>query len=445
MRPSSYDIQTDIDLDSIVVEEIGWRSRVAQRFEISTLLRLFGSGITIMGILLFLFQRWDDSSDLLRYGMILGETLTLTALGFVTSLWLKEQKSARVFLGLSLVSASAVFTILGAMIYSQVQWLPADASLPDFALWVADSLDTVILLLVGSLIFLGGQSLLGFSVLARPVARRLSLQMMMNASLLLLPVRDMGMTTLLAAPALLLGFHHLSSLRRTTPAMKTTEGTIAGVLVMLPLLIMIGRGAYLYAAGPMAFGSIALLIYLVMRQLALSITTMFSLRKSLEITSLLPAILTAFFYTRVLEGMVPQTEQWLLVVFGMLLSGFLLDLGRRVVSGGDHYHRAIFYTGLAISVIEEAMWPGVSTALFATVLSGMVLIFAYANEENGMLRLALLTLIGSFVLLLGKLLVSFDMGAWLSLGLLGMSIIILAAAMERFSKQVTSVIHRLKF
>jgi hypothetical protein len=445
MRPSNYDIQTDIDLDSIVVEEIGWRSRIAQRFEIATLLRLFGSGITVMGILLFLFQRWDDSTDLLRYGMILGETLTLTALGFITSLWLKEQKSARVFLGLSMVSTSAVFTILGAMIYSQVQWFPSQANLPDFAFWVADSLDTVIWLIAGSFVLLGGQSLFSFSVLARPVAARLSLHMMLNVCLLLLPIRDLGITTLLAAPALLFGFHHLSSLRRATPAMKTTEGTIAGVLVMLPLLIMIGRGAYLYAAGSMAFGSIALLSYLVLRQLALSITTLFSLRRSLEIASLLPALLTAFFYTQVLEGMAPQIEHWQVAVFGTLLSGFLLDLGRRAESGGDRYHLAIFYTGLVISVIEEAVWPGVSTALFATLVSGMVLLFAYAKEENGLLRLALLTQIGSFVLLLSRLLVSFDMGAWFSLGLLGMSIIILAAAIERFSKQVTSVFHRLKF
>jgi hypothetical protein len=426
------------------VDAAGWRSRIAQHFEVSTLLRLFGGGLTVMAILMFLFQRWDEATDLLRYGMIMGETIILTALGLATSLWLKEQKSARVFLGLSLVSTSAVFTILGAMIYSQVQWLPAQAQLPEYAFWVADSLNTVVWLLTGSLIVLTGQSLFSFSVLVRPVAPRLTLLLMLNITLLLLPIRDMGITMLMVLPALILGFRYLSTLRKSIPAMRTSEGAMASLLVMLPLFIMIGRGAYLYAEDAMAFGTLALLAYLILRQLALSLTVMTRLRRALEVVSLLPALLTAFNFTLVLEDMAPQIEHWLVVAFGLLLSGFLLDLTKRAISDANRYFLSIFYTGLVVAAIEAAIWPGVTTALFSTSLSGMILLFAYSAKENNLLRFSLLTLIGSFVLLMSKLFVSFDVGIWVSLAIIGMSIIVLAAAVERYGSQMMVLIQRLK-
>jgi hypothetical protein len=393
---------------------------------------------------MFLFQRWDEATDLLRYGMIMGETMILTALGLATSLWLKEQKSARVFLGLSLVSTSAVFTILGAMIYSQVQWLPAQAQLPEYAFWVADSLHTVIWLLTGSLIALTGQSLFSFSVLVRPVASRLTLLLLLNITLLLLPIRDMGITTLLVLPALLLGFRYLSMLRKSIPAMRTSEGAMASLLVMLPLFIMIGRGAYLYAEDAMAFGTLALLAYLILRQLALSLTVMTRLRRLLEVISLLPALLAAFNFTLVLEDIAPQIGHWQVAIFGLLLSGLLLDLTKRAISDANRYFLSIFYTGLVVAAIEAAFWPGVTTALLSTSLSGMILLYAYSAKENNLLRVSLLTLVGSFVLLMSKLFVSFDMGIWVSLALLGMSIIVLAAAVERYGSQMMMLIQRLK-
>ncbi|MES9993979.1 MAG: hypothetical protein ABW098_18670 [Candidatus Thiodiazotropha sp.] len=444
MTPSESTVNPQLEPASEAVSMGGWQTTISRYFEVSTVLRLLGGSLTIIAILLFLFQRWDDADDLLRYGMILGETLVLTLLGFATSILLKEQKSARVFLGLSLVSTSAVFTILGAMIYSQVQWFPAVGNLPDFAFWTADSLNTVLLLLAGSFVILGGQSLFGFSVLARPASRRLSLLMMLNVVLLLLPIRNMGITTLLVAPALLFSFHNLFLLRRTMPAMRTGEGFVAGILVLLPLIIMIGRGAYLYAMDAMAFATIGLLIYLLLRQLALSLTTTIRFRSSLEMLSMFPALMTALYFTQVLDGMAPQIGHWLVVIFGMIASTFLLDLSKRALTGGEYYFRTIFYLGLVIAIIEEAIWPGVATALFATLLSGSILLYSYGADESSLLKLSLLTLIGSMVVLSSELLVTFDLGIWASLAILGMLTIVLSATVERYGKHITSIAHRLK-
>lgn len=427
--------------ESESVAALGWHSRIARHLEISNILRLCGGGFTAAAILLFLFQRWEDASDLSRYAMIFGETLTLTVLGFVTSRWLKDQKSARVFLGLGLVSTSAVFTILAAMIHSQVQWTPAVADLPGFAVWAIDSMDTVLLLLAGSFAVLGGVSLLTLTVLARPVARRLGLLLMLNTGLLLLPIRDMGITTLLLLPALLFGFRHLANLRKTTPAMRTGEGAMAGFLVMLPLFIMIGRGTYLYAQGPVAIGSLAILTYLLLRQIALSITHAVQFRKLLEVVSLIPAALFSWQLVTLLDSVAPGMRQWLVVFAGITMSGFLTDLAIRAVAGRERYLQAVLYSGLFVSVVEEAFYPGVSTAILGFALSGLVFLHSYGARNTNLLRLSLLVVAGSLILLISKAMVSLNAGTWMSLAVLGMATILLAAAVERYGKSLIRMFH----
>jgi hypothetical protein len=219
---------------------------------------------------------------------------------------------------------------------------------------------------------------------------------------------------------------------------------MASALVMLPLFIMIGRGAYLYAGDAMALASLALVTYLLFRQLALSLTLMISLRKALEVISLLPAVVAALSFTQVFEGIAPEIDNWFVVIFGLMLSGFLLDLAKRAVAGEAHYFHAIFYTGLAIAVIEVVFWPGISTALFSATLSGMILIYSYSAKQNSLLRLSLLASIGSLILLISELLDSFNPGIWISLAVIGMSVIVLAAAIERYNNRLKALVQRLK-
>jgi hypothetical protein len=444
MRQPDNSLEPCTEETSSCEERTGWRSRIAQHLEIANLLRLVGGGFTVAAILIFLFQRWEDASDLSRYGMIFGETLILAILGFATSRWLKDQRSARVFLGLSLVSTSAVFTILAAMIHSQVQWMPVVANLPDFAVWAIDSMDHIVLLLTGSYLLLGTQSLFTLSVLARPAARSLSLIFLLNTGLLLLPIRDMGITTLLVLPALLFGLRYLTVLRRSTPAMRTVEGTMAGVLALLPLAIMIGRGASLYAQGPVAVGSLALLAYLLLRQIAMSITQAVRFRKLLEVASLLPAAIASLQVVELVDYNFPLFNHWLIAIFGAALSGFLMDLAMRAISGRERYLQAALYTGLLVSVIEESFYPGVASALFGVVISALVLLFSIATRESNLLKLALLILLGSMVLLVSKVIFTLNAGTWISLTILGMATIILAATVDRYGKQMIEVIQRLK-
>ncbi|MEJ2453583.1 MAG: hypothetical protein P8103_05440 [Candidatus Thiodiazotropha sp.] len=444
MNYSDHSLETLVEEPCQVDEGVDWRSRIVNHLQISNILRLAGGGFTIAAIIIFLFQRWENASDLYRYGMIFGETLILAGLGFATSHWLKDQRSARVFLGLSLVSTSAVFTILAAMIHSQVQWMPVATNLPDFAVWAIDSMDSVLPLLAASFIVLGAQSLFTLTVLARPAARGLSLLLMLNISLLLLPIRDMGITTLIVLPALLFGFRTITRLRKSTPAMRTAEGAMAGLLVLLPLVIMIGRGASLYAHGPVAIGSLALLTYLVLRQIAQSITQAPRFRTVLEVVSLLPAAVASLQLVTLIDYNIPLLSPWLIVIFGVTLSVFLMDLALHAASGRERYLRAALYTVLLVSVIHEASYPTVASALFGLVVSALVLFFSIAVREQSVLKLSILPLLGSLILLVSKIVFTLNAGTWISMTILGMATIVLAAAVDRYGKQLMEAVQKLK-
>ena len=116
-------------------------TRILKNMELSTVLRVFGAGVVVTAIGVFLFQHWEAGNDLFRYSMLLGQTVILSLLGFGTARFMKEPKSARVFLSLGLVSTAASFTILGALLYSVVQWDAVSVAYPGFAYWQVGSVN----------------------------------------------------------------------------------------------------------------------------------------------------------------------------------------------------------------------------------------------------------------------------------------------------------------
>ena len=124
----------------------GLKSIFAQMVSIASLsacLRMLGAGVVTISISLFLFQNWDTGNDIQRYFLLLAQTVLLAGSGLLTAQVLREYKGARVFLLLALVASIANFAILGALIYSTVQWDSALGSYPAFSLWQADSFTSV--------------------------------------------------------------------------------------------------------------------------------------------------------------------------------------------------------------------------------------------------------------------------------------------------------------
>ncbi len=421
-----------------------WRTRLAGYLQISTVLRLLGGGVTILAIALFLFQHWEASTDLYRYGLLLGETALLTLLGFGTSRWLQEQKSARLFLTLSLISITAVFTILAAMLYSALQGMPANIHYPDFAVWSAGSIDTVWYLLAGSVLLLWIQARVSYSVLARPVSRQLSWMLILNLLLLMLPVRAIGIVSLLILPVVLLSHRYFMAQRTKVLALKTFEGVVAMGLTLLPLAVMLVRSAYLYAEESVAILSLAFIAYLILRQIAQSITELDTVKGFLEKVSLFPAIAVASALGEMAVRLWHWDTQWVSLLFFGVITTALMDLYLRTGKNRRAYANAILNIGLLVSAIQLILWPGALSGVIAMVLSGSVTHLGYISDRTLQLRLGLPMTVAGLVTLLVDIMGSLDLGNWMGMTILGISTIILAAAVERHSDHIKLVLAKLR-
>ncbi|MBT8441752.1 MAG: hypothetical protein KJO76_05135, partial [Gammaproteobacteria bacterium] len=107
---------------------------------VSEALRILGAAVLLSSMSMFLLQGWNEGNDINRYLMLLAQTGLLAGAGFAMSHGLGEAKGARVFFGLALISIPANFTILGALLYSVIQWDGGLTTYPSFATWQIDDI-----------------------------------------------------------------------------------------------------------------------------------------------------------------------------------------------------------------------------------------------------------------------------------------------------------------
>ncbi|MGB0713620.1 MAG: hypothetical protein ACPGUC_08685 [Gammaproteobacteria bacterium] len=282
------------------------RERTGGRFALPELLpgllRILGSMVIIAATGLFLFQHWTGGDDLHRFLLLLSYTVILTGLGFATKHWLNEAKSARLFIGLGLVAVSTSVTVLAALLYGQ--WGTPQATLyPAYFLWQGVLGPTLWLTAGISLVILAAQARLGFMVLAREPSAAMTGLFLLNAGLLLIPLRDPRIVSAIALAGFVFSQRTLGRLRARHLSLRTPSAVAARLAVYLPLAIMTGRSAYLYAAGDVAVVCIALLAYATLRQLAQLDGLRPAWRLGLLTSASAPALAAAFAATSAaLEG-----------------------------------------------------------------------------------------------------------------------------------------------
>lgn len=424
------------------IVEASWYQRMIAHLEFSAMLRVFGAGVMVAAIGVFLFQRWGAGNDLFRYSLLLSQTLLLSLLGFGTSRWLREPKSARVFIALGLVSTAACFTVLGALLYSVTQWDAVHTVYPGFAYWQAGTVGNALLWTAGSVIVLLPMARVGFTVLARPAAGALAWLFLANASLLLIPVRDPGVMAAVAACAGVASFMVLSRVRRATPAVRTAEGRTARLLALLPIAIIAGRSGYLYAADATTIACLGLLGYVTVRQMSVNPLRNPLLQRALEWLSLVPAVLTGLALASLgmdIAGRAFQEEVAIAVIAAVLVAAFA-DLARRGAGDGSGYACGAASIALLGGMLELGIAPSMATALVCAMVSAAVAFYARSLGSTFLYRVSLLSLLVALGYHVHFAIQAFDLGGWMGLALLGSTAIVLAAAIERHGERLKALL-----
>lgn len=242
-------------------EEAGQAAETGQRaFDPDALtraLRIAGAALVVASASTFMLQHWGGGNDLIRYAMLVGQSLLLGAAAYFVGLTLREGRSARTFLALVLATMPVSFAVLGGLVYSQFHW-EAIPVLPSYAKWVAPSATSALLAVAGTLAVFVPLAVVSFVALARTEARALTAAFFATNLLVLAPVRSPLIVVLLAGLSLV-GLLRLELKRFSGRArLDTLEGKLARVMPFAAPLVMLGRVFHLYDAGPAFIGGVLL-------------------------------------------------------------------------------------------------------------------------------------------------------------------------------------------
>lgn len=399
---------------------------------LSALLRAVGGGALLLSIGSFLFQRWDTGTDLYRFGMLLALTAGLITLGFASGRWLQEGKGARLFVSIALAAVPANFAVLGAFVYQHWAWDRAATSYPGVAQWQIPPSASIGLLMVSALAVLLPMTWLGFMVLARKAALRLSTVFLLANGVLLLPVRESGWIALLFAAIGVLCLWQVDLLSRRDASLATSEGRWARGMLFIPHVILLGRAAWLYSPDAVLGLVVIVGLFIMLRQLSLRLSGL--MREVLELVSVLPALAAG---SAAWSMLMPHLDEAALNAFAAAVSaGLLFELSIRAVVFASGYRRLAALTLAVPLVAGLVLFDGLAAA-FLCLLGGLVLMLGGYWLRHGFVLAT-----GALMLLLGlasqteHLLQHFDLLGWGSLAGIGVAAILVGSIIDRFGSRL---------
>ncbi len=394
----------------------------------ASLLRVCGALIMLVAMSSYLMQGWSDGNDISRYYMLLSQTFLLALSGFGLSYILKENKGARIFFGLGLISITVNMTTLGALIFSTTQWGSELVQYPSFAKWDAPEFGAIIMALFGTLAISAPVTWIGHKVLARRSAGLLSVLFLFTNLLLLVPVRESLFVGIAALVAVILPLSLFCKHMPKDNTLRTPEGMFAMASIFVPAGIIICRSIWLYPVDEILQIILAGTTFIALRfcaeqteekSFARIATHWLSLGAALGVA--IPAAMLAERYL---------SDALAINVFGFVFAGLLLDISNRCQNPLIPIRLAAM--ALITSHILPVMFTDDISNAILCIIAGLAVIMI--GRQYG---LRYLMVMGTLTLLAGvgrqilELAQWVDFSNWIVLSLSGGIIIITASLIER--------------
>jgi len=393
------------------------------------LLRILGAAALIIAMYSFLMKGWDSGNDIYRYLFMLGHTGVLAAVGLASGHWLKESKGARLLLTLALVSIPANFAILGAFIFSQTT--AVDLSFyPHYVAWTVDSLSAALFTGGGALLVLVPVTLLGFTVLARSLSKKLSFLFLLSNASLLLPLRDPQLIGLIVLVFTFLNVFFSYKTSQHNIVTKTHEGLIALGLLALPLAVLMGRSLWLYSLDAFLLTVLTITSFFLLRQLSLIFQQNSKTRLILDRLSLIPAIIITPLLSQALFGSTLVMDELAIPLAALVSAVMIFDMAQRKSSSAYKY-RYIAIGILFISLLFNMyVFTSLVTALTNIIIGFGLLVMGVKKQQRGVLISGIVLILLGMALQFYELFHHFEIGSWISLASLGVLSIIIASTIE---------------
>ena len=394
----------------------------------ASLLRACGGIIMLVAMSSYLMQGWSDGNDISRYYMLLSQTFLLAISGFGLSYALKENKGARIFFGLSLISITVNMTTLGALIFSTTQWGGELVQYPSYAKWDAPEFGAIMLALLGTVAISAPVTWVAHKVLARSSAHTLSALFLFTNLLLLVPVRESLFVGVAALIAVILPLSLLCKRMSKDNTLRTPEGLFAIVTVLIPAGIIICRSIWLYPVDEILQIILAGTAFIALRFCAQQtekgsyvrvVTHWLSVGAALGV-----AIPAAILAERYLSGALS------LNVFGFIFAGLLLEISSRCKNPLALIRLA------AIALITSHILPvmftdDISNAVLCIIAGLAVIKVGRQHGLRYLMMMGMLTLLAGVGRQILELTEWIDFSNWITLSVSGGAIIITASLIER--------------
>jgi hypothetical protein len=210
--------------------------------KLTQVLRWSGSIILAAAAIAFMYQGIYSFSPMTRHWIMLAVCLLLGLFGMVTGNLLKEEKGARLFLGLAAASFPVLASQLGAMFFSMFGSPPAGMPQP---LVFSLTNSSMLLLITGlTLAIIVPLSHLAFRILARPQAGMLTIMYSLANLSMLIPLRvDFWICTIITIVAAALFWFDSKRLSKDF-RLDSFEGRASRLMLSGPLAVMIGRSFF---------------------------------------------------------------------------------------------------------------------------------------------------------------------------------------------------------
>ncbi|MDC8444507.1 MAG: hypothetical protein LV471_01065 [Nitrosomonas sp.] len=403
--------------------------------KLPALLRILGATALLFAMYSFLVRGWQEGSDLFRYLLLLGHTGMLMAIGLVSGHYLKESKGARLLLVLALASVPVNFAILGSLIYSQTTAIATahSSDFPDYVSWTVDNLNTALLTSAGALVVLIPVVFLGFTVLMRQMAIKLSILFLFSNAAMLLPLRDpqtIGLIVLALTIAVSMATRAFADKQI---AAKTSEGVIALGLQLLPLSVLAIRNLWLYTPDDFLFAMLCVCVFLMLRQASLCLEATATARIILDRIALIPALLIVLPLSSTLAALTDSAflpASLVLPVSLAISAAMVYDLSRRSQGYAGAFRLIAIWEILLGMTLNLALYDGLLATLSCIVTGACLLMHGYQARQRGVfLAGAALMLIGMLQQLF-ELIYRFDLASWISFAILGIIAIVAGSVLE---------------
>ncbi len=394
---------------------------------IASILRMGGAAIVVASMSAFLMQGWAGGNDIGRFYMLLSQTILLALGGFGLSYVLKENKGARVFFGLSIISIVADMTTLGALVFSIAHWGKILAHYPAFAHWKATSSVDMMMATVAGVVTLIPIAWFGFLVMARRSAKALAITFLAANLLLLVPVRESWVVGVLAMLGVLLPVFTARRAFAQDPAIRTVEGYFAIATLFIPAGIIICRSLYLYEMDSLLQFMLAMTAYTVLRFIGSSLVQSPRFASKLALLSFVTAGVAA----QAISGLFDPRTLGQFLAFGLTFGALGMDIALRNPAQRQPY--ATFTCGVfAMSALIPFIAIHDSASILTFILSGAgVCIAGKALDAGKPVLMGVAMMIAGIGQQLYSIVVLMDFSNWFTLAVLGTSAIVTASVIER--------------